>query len=135
MIAVDSSALVAILEAEPDAAVYATAIQNAERLFVSTVTVLETGMVIRARRGEAGLARMWRFLMEDNDFQIVPFTKDHAREALAAFERFGKGMHSPRGSTFVTVPLMRWPRAWTCRCCSRARISARPMCGALSEGR
>ena len=95
MIAVDSSALVAILEAEPDAAVYATAIQNAERLFVSTVTVLETGMVIRARRGEAGLARMWRFLMEDNDFQIVPFTKDHAREALAAFERFGKGMHSP----------------------------------------
>lgn len=95
MIAVDSSALVAILEAEPDAAVYAKAIQDAEGLFVSAVTVLETGMVIRARRGEAGLARMWRFLVEDNDFQIVPFHKEHAREALSAFERFGKGMRSP----------------------------------------
>jgi ribonuclease VapC len=56
MIAVDSSALVAILEAEPDAAVYASAIQNAERLLVSTVTVLETGMVIRARRREGEIA-------------------------------------------------------------------------------
>jgi ribonuclease VapC len=95
MIAVDSSALVAILEAEPDAAIYAKAIQEAEELFVSAVTVLETGMVIRARRGEAGLARMWRFLVEDNDFQIVPFGEEHAREALAAFARFGKGTQSP----------------------------------------
>jgi ribonuclease VapC len=94
MIAVDSSALVAILEAEPGAAVYAKAIQDAEELFVSAVTVLETGMVIRARRGEAGLARMWRFLLEDNDFQIVSFGEEHAREALAAFARFGKGMQS-----------------------------------------
>jgi ribonuclease VapC len=58
MMVVDSSALVAILEAEPDAAVYAKAIQDAEQLFVSAVTVLETGMVIRARRGGAALARM-----------------------------------------------------------------------------
>jgi ribonuclease VapC len=94
MIAVDSSALIAILEAEPDAAVYAKAIQDAERLFVSAVTVLETGMVIRARRGEDALARMWRFLVEDNDFQIVAFSKEHAREALAAFACFGKGMQS-----------------------------------------
>ncbi len=94
MIAVDSSALVAILEAEPDAAFYAKAIQEAEELFVSAVTVLETGMVIRARRGEAALARMWRFLLEGNDFQIVPFGEEHAREALAAFARYGKGMQS-----------------------------------------
>ena len=94
MIAVDSSALVAILEAEPDAAIYAKAIQEAEALFVSAVTVLETGIVIRARRGEAGLVRMWCFLVDDNDFQIVPFGKEHAREALAAFASFGKGMQS-----------------------------------------
>jgi ribonuclease VapC len=93
MIAVDSSALIAILEAEPDAAVYAKAIQDAEGLFLSAVTVLETGMVIRARRGEAALAQMWR-LLQDNDFQIAPFGEEHAREALAAFARFGKGMHS-----------------------------------------
>lgn len=93
MIAVDSSALIAILEAEPGAAVYAKAIEDAEGLFVSAVTMLETGMVIRARRGEAGLVRLRRFL-EDNDFQIVPFDQTQAWEALAAFERFGKGMQS-----------------------------------------
>jgi ribonuclease VapC len=93
MIAVDSSALVAIFELEPDAAFYAEAIQQAERLFVSAITVLETGMVMRARRGEAALARVWRFVLEDNDFEIVPFDEAQAREALLAFGRFGKGIH------------------------------------------
>jgi ribonuclease VapC len=37
---------------------------------------------------------MWRFLLEDNDFQIVPFREEHAREALSAFARFGKGMQA-----------------------------------------
>ncbi len=91
MIAVDSSALVAIFELEPDAAVYGAAIQQADRLFISAVTVLETGMVMRARRGEAALAQMWRFL-GDNDFEIVPFDEAQAREALLAFARFGKGI-------------------------------------------
>ena len=65
----DSSALVAIFEAEPDAPTYATAIQQADRLLVSAVNVHETGIVMRARHGEAGLARMWRFLLEDNDLR------------------------------------------------------------------
>ncbi len=52
MIVVDSSALVAIFEAEPDAPTYAKAIQEADRLFISAITVLETGIVMRARRGE-----------------------------------------------------------------------------------
>jgi uncharacterized protein with PIN domain len=53
MIVVDSSALVAIFEHEPDAAVYASAILHADRLMISAVNVHETGMVMRARRGEA----------------------------------------------------------------------------------
>ncbi len=92
MIAVDSSALVAIFELEPDAAVYANAIQEADRLLISAVTVFETGMVMRARRGEVALDRMWLFLA-DNGFEIVPFDEAQAREALLAFARFGKGMN------------------------------------------
>lgn len=53
MIIVDSSALVAILELEADAAIYADAIASADRLLISAVNVHETGMVLRARRGEA----------------------------------------------------------------------------------
>jgi ribonuclease VapC len=46
MIVVDSSALVAILEKEDDAARYADAVQRADRLLVSALNVHETGMVL-----------------------------------------------------------------------------------------
>ena len=86
MIVVDSSALVAIFEHESDAATFATAIRQAARLLISAVNAHETGMVMRARR----VARMWRFLREENDFEIVPFDEAQAREALSAFGRYGK---------------------------------------------
>ena len=55
MIVVDSSALVAILEHEIDAAVYARAIEQADGLLISAVNVHETGVVLRIRRGPAAL--------------------------------------------------------------------------------
>ena len=92
MIVVDSSALIAIFEREPDAATFATAIQQADRLLISAVNVHETGTVMRSRHGEAAVDRMWRFLREENDFEIVPFDEAQAREALSAFGRYGKGI-------------------------------------------
>jgi ribonuclease VapC len=92
MIVVDSSALIAIFEAEPDAAVFAAAIQQAGQLLISAVNVHETGTVMRARHGEPGLDRLWRFLLELNDFKIVPFDEAQARGALVAFGRYGKGI-------------------------------------------
>lgn len=94
MIVVDSSALVSIFERESDAATYAEAIAQADRLMISAVNVHETGMVMRARRGEAAERLMWRFLLADNDFEIAPFDEAQAREALAAFGRYGKGIDS-----------------------------------------
>jgi ribonuclease VapC len=94
MIVVDSSALVAILELEADAAVYATAIEQADRLFISAVNVHETGVVLRIRRGASALARLWRFLLIENDFEIASFDEQQARGALAAYERFGESVHS-----------------------------------------
>lgn len=94
MIVVDSSALVAILEHEVDAAVYASAIELADRLLISAVNVHETGVVLRVRRGSSALDRFWRFLTIDNDFEIAAFDEVQARFALSAFDRFGKGIHS-----------------------------------------
>jgi ribonuclease VapC len=94
MIVVDSSALIAILEKESDAAIYAAAIRQAERVLISAVNVHESGMVLRARHGMAAADRIWRFLKDENDFDIVPFDEIQAREALAAFDRYGKGIHS-----------------------------------------
>jgi ribonuclease VapC len=93
MIVVDSSALIAILENESEAARYAKVLQQADRLLISAVSVHETGTVLRARRGVRAAQRLWRFLVEGNDFEIVPFDAVQAREALDAFHRFGKGIH------------------------------------------
>jgi ribonuclease VapC len=93
MIVVDSSALIAILEKESDAAIYAAAIRQADRVLISAVNVHESGMVLRARHGMPAADRMWRFLKDENDFEIVPFDENQAREALAAFDRYGKGIH------------------------------------------
>ena len=92
MIIVDSSALIAIFENETDAAAFATAIGQANRLLISAVNVHETGTVMRARHGEAAVDRMLRFVCEENDFEIVPFDEAQAREALSAFGRYGKGI-------------------------------------------
>ncbi len=92
MIVVDSSALIAILEKESDATVFAVAIHQAARLLISAVNVHETGTVLRARHGIAATARMWRFLQLENDFEIIPFDETQARGALAAFDRYGKGI-------------------------------------------
>lgn len=94
MIVVDSSALVAIFEHEPDAEVYARAILQADRLLISAVNVHETGMVLRARRGATAERYLWRFLLEENDFEIVPFDEAQVRAALAAFGRYGKGINA-----------------------------------------
>jgi ribonuclease VapC len=93
MIIVDSSALVAILEKEDDAARFADAVQRADRLLVSALNVHETGMVLRIRRGSAAVSLMWRFLQQENDFEIIPFDEAQAKEALSAFDRYGKGLH------------------------------------------
>jgi ribonuclease VapC len=82
MIVVDSSALIAVLEREGDAARYAAEIEKADRLLISAVNVHETGIVLRIRRGATAVARMWRFLHEDNDFEIIPFDEAQARDAL-----------------------------------------------------
>jgi len=51
MIAVDSSAIIAILEKESDAALYAHAIQQADSLVISAVNAHESAIVLRSRRG------------------------------------------------------------------------------------
>ena len=92
MIVVDSSALIAIFETEDDAAIYAAAIEQADRLLISAVNVHETGVVLRTRRGVAAVRIMWHFLQTDNDFEIIPFDEAQAREALVAFDRYDKGI-------------------------------------------
>jgi ribonuclease VapC len=51
---IDSSALLAILLNEPEAVSFAVAIQSDAVRLLSAVNLLETSMVIEARKGPAG---------------------------------------------------------------------------------
>ena len=93
MIVVDSSAVVAILETEDDAILYAQAIHDADDLTMSAVNAHECAVVLRRRRGREGEGSVWAFLAE-NDIRILPFDEEQARKASEAFGRYGKGIDS-----------------------------------------
>jgi len=91
MIVVDSSALVAILESEPEAERFVTILRDAPRRLVSAVTVYETAIVIGTRRGRERAGRVME-LLEEMGIETVPFAEPHISRALDAYLRYGKGI-------------------------------------------
>lgn len=95
MIAVDTSALMAIMlnEAEADACV--AALEDETEIVISAGTVAEA-LIVAARRNVGDeMAR----LIEGLGFTIVNVTQASARRIAEAYERWGKGMH-PAGLNF-----------------------------------
>ena len=93
MIAIDSSALIAILLHEPERDTFFDRIADAEARKVSAVTVLEAGLVMFGRLGPSGVSDVLD-LLTVIDAEIVPFDAHQAQSALTAFGRFGKGVNS-----------------------------------------
>jgi ribonuclease VapC len=94
---IDSSALIAILHKEPEAAAFVDAIRSAPMRLLSAVTKLEAGMVALGR-GVVGAETLDR-LLDTLAVTIVPFDDHHATIARDAFARYGKGRH-PAGLNF-----------------------------------
>ena len=93
MIVVDASALIAILDKEPDAALYAEAIAEADPPLISMATLLEVNIVMFNRHG-ARAARMVDRLIQEAGFQIESFTAQHGELAREAYARYGKGQQT-----------------------------------------
>lgn len=93
MIALDTSAVIAILKEEPEAAGFAQIIGAADRSFVSSISVLEASMVLISR-GPPELAHRLDRLIEEMSIEIVPVDHVLALESRAAFVRYGKGRHA-----------------------------------------
>lgn len=87
---VDTSAIFAILQYEPERDRFKAAIDEAERLRISAVSAFEARMVATSRTGAEGRLEMDLFL---SSFEIVPFDAAQAEAAAEAFRRFGKGRH------------------------------------------
>src|SRR5262249_4335649 len=87
---VDSSALVAILHCEPEAAAYLRAIYNAGQCRISAANFLEAAIVIDAGRSAIASRRL-DDLLREAQMVIEPVTEEHARIAREAYRDFGRG--------------------------------------------
>ena len=91
-VAVDTSALIAILQGEPEAAQFLDVLDAAKPALVGMPTVFETWIVLRGHEAEAALAAL-DALCQAANVAMVAFGQDHLRWAQLAFDRYGKGRH------------------------------------------
>jgi ribonuclease VapC len=89
---IDTSALIAILFGEPEALSFTRAIADESRKMISSFNALEAGIVVEARKGEAG-GRELDLLMHRARIEIVAMNADQAELARAAWRKYGKGNH------------------------------------------
>jgi ribonuclease VapC len=95
---IDTSALVAYLEQEPEAARIEAALTGAAHLLISAASLVEAGIVVEARRGEAA-GRELDLLLHRLRVSVIPVGEAHAELARSAWRRFGRGRH-PAGLNF-----------------------------------
>ena len=95
MIAIDTSAPMAILLAEPASVSVRQAIEQADGLCMSAATLAEAMIVAERRRVGAEMAE----LVEGLGIEIVALTASDARVVAGAYRDWGKGRH-PAGLNF-----------------------------------
>lgn len=91
---IDTSAVVASLNAEPDADRFRAALKSAAECVMSAFTVFECRTVLGMRFGDAKL-REFELLLAKLPVRIVPFDADQAILAHQAYRRYGKGTGHP----------------------------------------
>jgi ribonuclease VapC len=95
MIAVDTSALMAIGLNEPEADACIAALEADDRVIISAGTLAEV-LIVAARRN---IAEELSSLIEGLAFEVVSVTPASARRISQAYQQWGKGVH-PAGLNF-----------------------------------
>lgn len=95
---IDTSALVAILQNEPERRHFNEAIEKAESCSISSATLVETSRIIESRYGSLGLGALDLFISKAG-ITMVPLDLDQAFIARQAFSRYGNGRH-PAGRNY-----------------------------------
>jgi ribonuclease VapC len=91
---IDTSAVIAILLSEREAATLAMAIATSERRLLGAPTLVEATAVMLARKGKAGVIAL-DALLARLDIHVVDMTTVAGEFARDAYTRFGKGVGSP----------------------------------------
>ena len=91
---IDTSALLAVLFAEPEREAILEAMMTASDLRISAATYVEAGVVVDGRK-EPVLSRDLDDLVATLSIAIAPLTEDQARIARQAYRDFGRGSGHP----------------------------------------
>ena len=89
---VDTSALIAILFGEPETESFVQALVNDPKKMISAFNILESAIVVEAKKGEAG-GRELDLLVHRARIETIPLNGDQVELALAAWRKYGKGNH------------------------------------------
>lgn len=95
---VDASAIIAIIIGEPERLAFEMRLEQADRIYTSPLAIYEAAMgVARIRRLSIRDAQnaLDRFVT-DVSAELVPITPEIGRDAIRAFDRFGRGRHPAR---------------------------------------
>lgn len=90
---IDTSALVTILQDEPERRAFNEAIEGAKSSSMSAATFVQTSIVIEARYGAEGV-RDLDLLISKAAIVLVAVDAEQGELARTAFSRFGKGRHA-----------------------------------------
>jgi ribonuclease VapC len=110
MIAVDTSALMAIVLGEAEADACMAILETEPAVLISAGTVAEALIVAARRKVAEEMAK----LIDGLGFDIVTVTAASARRVAAAYERWGKGVR-PAGLNFGDCFAYEVARAHDCR--------------------
>ena len=89
---IDTSALLAILQDEPERRSFNEAIEAAESRVMSVANYVEVSIVVESRHGAEGLRELDRFV-DRAGIELVGVDLGQGKIARDAFSRFDKGRH------------------------------------------
>ncbi|MBI4905038.1 MAG: type II toxin-antitoxin system VapC family toxin [Acidobacteria bacterium] len=87
----DTSALASIIFQEPTRAKLLAILAPQQVRVIAAATLLEAGILLRARRGDKGVQELYD-LLRQMGIEVLPFDEAQSRLAIEAFGKFGKGM-------------------------------------------
>jgi ribonuclease VapC len=95
---IDTSALLAILQNEPERRAFNEAIEAAEKRSLSTASFVEASIIVESRYGADGTRDLDLFIAKAQ-IELIAVDIEQAHLARQAFRLFGKGRH-PAGLNY-----------------------------------
>jgi ribonuclease VapC len=95
---IDTSAVIAILEHEPEGPAFLGLVESADSRCMSVASLVEASIIAERSRGPSGVELLDEFIASAR-IDLIGVDLDQAHAARKAFSRFGKGRH-PAGLNF-----------------------------------